>query len=134
VPRSAFTAVLRQSDDQADRDLRSVPPEERVQRGATLDARDTHGLIALRPRTRPLPQSVACAPAVAQRQVRVALLVEEEGLERGAITRIAGWLGVSPSTIGRDVKALLAAGDPVVVAAAERAQRRRANGSIGSVL
>jgi predicted DNA-binding transcriptional regulator YafY len=62
---------------------------------------------------------------VAQRRVRVALLVEEEGLERGAIARIAGWLDVSPSTIGRDIRALIAAGDPVVTGAAVRAQRRR---------
>jgi hypothetical protein len=50
-------------------------------------------------------------------------------LERGAITRIAGWLGVSPSTIGRDVKALLSAGDPTVVAPTARAHRLRTNGT-----
>jgi hypothetical protein len=66
---------------------------------------------------------------VAQRQIRVALLVEEEGLERGAIARIAGWLGVSASTVGRDVKALLATGDPAVVAATARAHRRKTNGT-----
>lgn len=60
-----------------------------------------------------------------QRRSRVASLVEEEGLERGAITRIAGWLNVSTSTIGRDIQALLAAGNPVVAAAFARAHRRR---------
>jgi hypothetical protein len=63
--------------------------------------------------------------ALSQRRRRVTLLVEEEGLERGAIARIAGWLDVSPSTVARDVKALLAAHDPTVAAAADRAARRR---------
>lgn len=63
--------------------------------------------------------------AVAQRRSRVALLVEEEGLERGAITRIAGWLDVSTSTIGRDIRALLDAGNPIVISAIARANRRK---------
>jgi hypothetical protein len=86
-------------------------------------------LITFWPRSRPLPQPAARTRAVAQRRLRVALLVEEEGLERGAIARIAGWLDISPSTVGRDVKALLAAGDPTVVAATARAHRRKTNGT-----
>jgi hypothetical protein len=66
--------------------------------------------------------------AMRRRRVRVALLIEEEGLERGAIARIAGWLGVSPTTISRDIHALLAAGDPIVTAAADRENRRQSNG------
>jgi len=132
VPRSAFPAVLRQANDRSGPDLFPVPPEERARRVTSPDVRDTHGLLAFRPRPKPLPQPAARTQAAAQRQVRVALLVEEEGLERGAMTRIAGWLGVSLSTIGRDIKALLAAGDPIVVAATARAHRLKANGTVSS--
>lgn len=129
MPRSAFPAVLRQSEDRIGPDLFPLPSQKRAPRAASSDVRDAHGLVTFRPRSNSLPQPASRTRAVAQRQIRVALLVEEEGLERGAITRIAGWLGVSPSTIGRDVKALLSAGDPTVVAATARAHRLRTNGT-----
>jgi hypothetical protein len=86
------------------------------------DAQETKLFIpvSLTPVTDQSPRTLA----MKRRRVRVAMLVEEEGLERGAIARIAGWLGVSPSTVSRDIHALLAAGDPIVLAAAERENRR----------
>ncbi|MCA9859203.1 MAG: hypothetical protein KC438_05740 [Thermomicrobiales bacterium] len=52
------------------------------------------------------------------------MLIEEEGLRYGTIVRIAYWLGVSPSTIRRDIEALLIAGDPTVTAAAAVTRQR----------
>jgi hypothetical protein len=122
-------AVSRQTDRQTGPALLPPAPQERVRRTTLPERTDRRGHRSFSPRTvRPVPQS-SRALAVAGRRVRVALLVEEEGLERGAMTRIAGWLDVSPATIGRDVRALLAAGDPVIAAAVARERRRRANGS-----
>lgn len=124
MPRSAYAAVFADAELPADSDEIPTSPRVRRRRAAQLGSSNGHVPNGLRPRVVPNPASTA-SPAVAQRRVRVALLVEEEGLERGAIARIAGWLDVSPSTIGRDIRALIAAGDPVVTGAAVRAQRRR---------
>jgi hypothetical protein len=134
VPRSAHPAAVRPTDHWAGHELFPLPPRERARQVASAEASNGHGLIAFRPHLGPMSRLTTRALAIAQRQVRVALLVEEEGLERGAITRIAGWLGVSPSTIGRDIKALLAAGNPVIVAARARAHRRKANGTMANAL
>ena len=128
MPRSAHPAVARQLDLWTGPELFPLPPRERARQAASPEQSNGHVLLTFRPQLGSISRLTARARAVAQRRLRVALLVEEEGLERGAMTRIAGWLGVSPSTIGRDVKALLTAGDPIVVAALAHAHRRRTNG------
>ena len=134
MPRSASPAAVRQTDHRAGPELFPVPPRERARQVATNGSSNGHGLIALRPYLGPTSNLTARTLAVVQRRIRVALLVEEEGLERGAITRIAGWLGVSASTICRDIKALLAFGDPVITAALARAHRRRTNGVVAHLV
>ena len=131
MTRSAYPAVLpglaRRREES---DPPAVPKHERPSRTARVETIEVHGLPVFHSRPSRMPQAPAGTPAVAQRRIRVALLVEEEGLERGARTRIAGWLGVSLSTIGRDVRALLAAGDPIVTNALVRAERHRM-GTVG---
>lgn len=129
VPRSAFPNVVRRRKDPPGLETVAVSRETRSRTLPVSDEHEAYGVIAFRRGGGSLPQPTASSRATAERQIRVALLVQEEGLERGAMTRIAGWLGVSPSTIGRDVKALVAAGDPIVVAAADRAHRRKTNGN-----
>jgi hypothetical protein len=109
------------------RSVSPAPPiRRRVDRTLNPNPGATLGWSSPWVRTKPVPIAVpARTQAVAQRRSRVALLVEEEGLERGAITRIAGWLNVSTSTIGRDIRALLAAGNPIVTSAIARANRRK---------
>jgi hypothetical protein len=134
VPRSAFPAAERQTEPWAGHELFPSPPRERARQLAATEAITGHGVFGFRPYLVPPSGSATRALAVAQRRLRVAILVEEEGLERGAITRIAGWLGVSPTTIGRDIRALLAAGNTVVAAAVARASRRKAHGTVAHAL
>jgi hypothetical protein len=119
VPRPAYPAVLRPFD-QHRAGFEPVLPN-----GAEPSSDGNGAVGALGVPVPSRPTETVRAFVVAQRRRRVALLVEEEGLERGAIARIAGWLEVSASTVARDVKALLADCDPTVAAAADRAARRR---------
>jgi hypothetical protein len=119
---------LQRRRDETVRPWPATPRRQSV--GDRVETIEVHGLPAFQARPSPLPPATGSTAAVAQRRLRVALLVEEEGLERGARTRIAGWLGVSLSTIGRDITALLAAGDPIVTNALMRANRHRM-GTVG---
>ena len=46
-----------------------------------------------------------------ERQLRVAELIREKGLHRGTQVRLAQALGVSPSTITRDIRAIFGRDD-----------------------
>ncbi len=48
-----------------------------------------------------------------ERRLEVARLIQANGLHRGAQARMARQLGVSESTIGRDVRAIFALNDQV---------------------
>ena len=132
MPRSAYPATRRGTDRGTGSEHIPLSPRVRARQAASRTTSDGHGPFTMWPHLVSPSLPTGRALAMAQRRVKVALLVEEEGLERGAATRIAGWLGVSPSTIGRDVKALVAAGHPTIVAALDRAHRRRENGTVAS--
>lgn len=67
---------------------------------------------------------VPLSPCPMQRRTRVSMLIEEEGLRYGTIVRIAYWLGVSPSTIRRDIATLMVEGDLTVNAAVAVTHKR----------
>src|SRR4051812_31507996 len=84
-----------------------IKPAEDGWRDRAFQAAPSDGATKNRPRAITELDSQSLGQArldeAEKRRVRVALLIEEEGLGRGAMTRIAGWLAVSPSTIARDI-------------------------------
>lgn len=70
----------------------------------------------------------ARAKAVAVRRAKLIYLVARDGVSAGAVAAFAAELGVSVRTIQRDLRALIAAGDVVLIEATVRRLIARARG------